>query len=223
MQSKSWIVLLAALAAAVPATGFAAKLSKEDAEAYYYLGILYGREMAKLGLSEEEAEAAIKGLRAAALGEAEALDEPALRARLQELQGAKDAARAADEKARADAYLAQMAGEPGAVRTNSGIVYRQIEAGSGASPDSNSTVVAHYHGTLRDGSIFDSSVERGQPFRASLQQVIPCWREGIPLMKEGGRAKLTCPSAVAYGDMGSGDIPGGAAITFEIELIEVVD
>jgi hypothetical protein len=87
----------------------------------------------------------------------------------------------------------------------------------------DSTVKAHYHGTLRDGSVFDSSVDRGEPFTSSLARVIPCWREAIPTIKEGGKSKITCPAEVAYGERGSGAIPGGAALTFEVELIEVVE
>jgi len=95
--------------------------------------------------------------------------------------------------------------------------------GTGDSPTPASTVKAHYHGTLRDGTVFDSSVDRGEPFTSTLNKVIPCWGEAIPTMKEGGKSKITCPSNLAYGDRGAGAIPPGAALTFEVELIEVVN
>jgi FKBP-type peptidyl-prolyl cis-trans isomerase FkpA len=102
-------------------------------------------------------------------------------------------------------------------------VYVEVQAGKGTQPIATSAVTAHYKGTLRDGTVFDSSYERGNPLTISLNQVIPCWTEGIAMMKEGGKSKLTCPSKIAYGDNGSGSIPPGAALTFEVELIEVVE
>ncbi len=88
-----------------------------------------------------------------------------------------------------------------------------------ASPTS---ATVHYHGTLRDGTVFDSSVERGQPAQFALNRVIPCWTEGLQLMKVGGKAKLVCPPEIAYGDRGAGQlIKPGAALTFEVELISI--
>ena len=85
------------------------------------------------------------------------------------------------------------------------------------------TVKVHYHGTLRDGSVFDSSVDRGTPAQFSLNRVIPCWTEGVGMMKVGGKSKLVCPSVIAYGERGAPPkIPGNAALTFEVELIEIV-
>ena len=79
----------------------------------------------------------------------------------------------------------------------------------------------HYHGTLRDGTVFDSSVDRGEPATFALNQVIPCWTEGVSLMKVGGKSKLVCPPDIAYGDSGRPGIPGGATLVFEVELIEI--
>ena len=124
--------------------------------------------------------------------------------------------------AQADDYLDAMAAEEGAVTTSSGLVYRELRAGDGASPSVRNTVKAHYHGTLADGTVFDSSVERGEPLALPLTRVIKCWQEGIPMMKVGGKAKLTCPSDIAYGNRGAGAIPPGATLTFEVELIEIL-
>lgn len=122
----------------------------------------------------------------------------------------------------ADDYLAEMAAQEGAVTTPSGLIYQELVPGTGKSPNANSVVRAHYHGTLADGTVFDSSVERGQPFESPLNRVIQCWQEGIPMMKEGGVSKLTCPASIAYGDRGAGPIPPGTTLTFEVELIAVV-
>ncbi len=112
--------------------------------------------------------------------------------------------------------------QTGPVTTSSGLVYEELLAGQGESPSISSVVKAHYHGTLADGTVFDSSVDRGDPLVIPLNRVIQCWQEGIPMMKTGGKAKLTCPAAIAYGDRGVGAIPAGATLSFEVELLEIV-
>jgi len=109
-----------------------------------------------------------------------------------------------------------------AKQTESGLVYCPMKEGDGASPTLQSTVEVHYHGTLTDGTVFDSSVERGQTISFPLGGVIKGWQEGLQLMKEGGKATLICPSDIAYGDAGSGEvIPPGATLKFEVELFKV--
>lgn len=129
------------------------------------------------------------------------------------------------EKARGKEYLEKAAKEEGAVRTKSGFVYLELRKGTGVKPWASNTVKVHYVGTLVDGKVFDSSVARGQPAVFPLKQVIRCWTEGVQMMKVGGKAKLVCPSDLAYGDggMGGGLIPGGATLVFEVELLEIVD
>ncbi len=93
----------------------------------------------------------------------------------------------------------------------------------GESPTRTNTVRVHYHGTLRDGTVFDSSVDRGAPFVTKLTSVIPCWTEGVQKMRVGGKARLVCPSQIAYRDRGSPPhIKPGATIAFDVELIEIV-
>ena len=111
--------------------------------------------------------------------------------------------------------------EPGAVKTESGLIYFETKAGSGASPTATDTVKVHYTGTLIDGTEFDSSRSRGEPAEFPLGGVIKCWTEGLQKMKPGGRAKLVCPSEIAYGDRGRPKIPGGATLLFDVELLEV--
>jgi len=109
-----------------------------------------------------------------------------------------------------------------AKKTESGLVYCSMKEGTGKTPSASSTVEVHYHGTLTDGTVFDSSVERGQTISFPLGGVIKGWQEGLKLMKEGGKATLVIPSDLAYGDSGSGDvIPPGATLKFEVELFKV--
>ena len=129
----------------------------------------------------------------------------------------------AQTQAPADPVLKAAAVEKGAVVTPSGLVYLSLKDGSGASPTATDTVKVHYRGTFPDGREFDSSIKRGQPAEFPLNRVIPCWTEGVQKMKPGGKAKLTCPSAIAYGERGAGGtIPPNATLLFEVELISVV-
>ena len=108
--------------------------------------------------------------------------------------------------------------------TASGLQYEVLEAGSGPSPSSQSTVVTHYHGTLVDGTVFDSSIERGQPAEFGVNQVIPGWTEALQLMSVGDKWRIACPPHLAYGEQGAGDsIPPNTALVFEIHLIDIKD
>ena len=122
-----------------------------------------------------------------------------------------------DESA-SKAYLEKAAAAPGAVRTPSGLIYRELRAGTGTSPVATDTVNVSYKGTLVDGTKFDSN----DGIKFPLNRVIPCWTEGVQKMKVGGKSELVCPSSIAYGDRGSPpDIPGGATLIFEIELLGI--
>ncbi|MEP6790974.1 MAG: FKBP-type peptidyl-prolyl cis-trans isomerase [Ramlibacter sp.] len=108
------------------------------------------------------------------------------------------------------------------ITTKSGLVYQALKEGSGVSPSATDTVEVHYRGTFLDGKEFDSSYKRGKSIEFPLNRVIPCWTEGVQLMKPGGKAKLTCPPAIAYGERGAGGvIPPNATLNFEIELVSV--
>jgi FKBP-type peptidyl-prolyl cis-trans isomerase FkpA len=122
----------------------------------------------------------------------------------------------------ADPVIAKAAAESGAVTTASGLVYRSLKDGNGASPAATDTVRVHYKGTFPDGKEFDSSYSRGQPAEFPLNRVIKCWTEGVQKMKVGGKAKLACPAAVAYGERGAGGvIPPNATLLFEVELLGI--
>jgi FKBP-type peptidyl-prolyl cis-trans isomerase FkpA len=119
--------------------------------------------------------------------------------------------------------LTRSAAEKGAVVKPSGLVFLSTKAGDGATPKATDTVKVHYRGQLTDGKEFDSSYKRGQPATFPLNGVIKCWTEGLQLMKVGGKAKLTCPAAIAYGErsVGGGLIPAGSVLQFEVELLDI--
>ena len=124
--------------------------------------------------------------------------------------------------AQSDALVAAAAREPQAFVTASGLVYRLLHEGNGDTPEAGDTVQVHYRGTFADGREFDSSYKRNQPSVFPLKGVIKCWTEGVQLMKVGGKAKLTCPAALAYGARGAGSaVPPNTTLQFEIELLAI--
>lgn len=121
-----------------------------------------------------------------------------------------------------NAPLDAAAKEAGAVVTGSGLVFRSLKDGSGAKPGASDVVKVHYRGTFPDGKEFDSSYSRGTPIEFPLNRVIPCWTEGLQRMAVGSKAKLTCPSRIAYGERGAGGvIPPNATLVFEVELLGI--
>jgi FKBP-type peptidyl-prolyl cis-trans isomerase FkpA len=119
------------------------------------------------------------------------------------------------------AFLAKAASEPGAIKTPSGLIYKELKPGTGASPAAEDKVKVNYRGTFVNGKEFDSSYSRHEPAEFALNGVIRCWTEGVQKMKPGGKARLVCPSDIAYGDQGRPGIPGGSTLIFEIELLSV--
>lgn len=112
--------------------------------------------------------------------------------------------------------------EKGSVKTNSGMVYQSLKEGKGKSPNASSTVEVNYRGTLTNGKEFDSSYKRNQSISFPLSGVIPCWTEGVQMMKVGGKAKLVCPPELAYGSRGAGGaVPPNATLIFEVELLNI--
>ena len=119
-------------------------------------------------------------------------------------------------------FAAAAAKAKGAIVTPSGLVYLSLKDGSGASPAAADVVKVHYRGTLANGTEFDSSFKRNEPAQFPLNGVIPCWTEGVQRMKVGGKARLTCPPAIAYGERGAGGaVPPNATLQFEVELLDI--
>lgn len=205
---------------AAPASGTTPETDEQ--QTLYGIGVMMAQNLGQLALSDAELDQVIAGLRDAASGAEVKVDLQSIAPKVQAFAQSRAMKAAETEKAAAQAFADEMAGQAGAERTESGMVYIELAAGDGASPGATDKVKVHYHGTLRDGSVFDSSVDRGQPIDFGLNQVIPCWTEGLQKMKVGGKAKLVCPSDIAYGDGGRPPkIPGGATLVFEVELLGI--
>jgi FKBP-type peptidyl-prolyl cis-trans isomerase FkpA len=213
------IVLPAILMAQTPAPK--PDLATDDEKAIYSLGLAIYPKLAPLELSAGEIEIFVRGLRDAAAGKP-VLDLKEWGPKIDQFTRERTGRAAEREKAAGKAYLEKAAAEPSAVKTPSGMVYRELTPGTGASPAATDKVKVHYRGTLVNGTEFDSSYRRNEPAQFPLNGVIPCWTEGVQKMKAGGKASLVCPSDLAYGDRGRPSIPGGATLVFEIELLEVL-
>jgi FKBP-type peptidyl-prolyl cis-trans isomerase FkpA len=193
----------------------------DDQKTIYALGLAVQRSLGQFDLSAAEVDILKRAVGDAAIGKpAIPLDE--WQDRIQPLAAARGRRMAVREKAASVTYLARAAAEAGAVKTDSGLVYRELSPGTGASPKASDVVRVHYRGTLINGTEFDSSYKRNEPAEFPLGEVIGCWTEGVQRMKVGGKARLVCPSSIAYGDEGRPSIPGGAALIFEIELLAII-
>ena len=194
----------------------------EEQKVFYFLGTVLNQNLTVLDLSEEEFDLMLAGLQAAHKDEAPELEEATYGVKLRDLTGERVRRSQLAEAEEGKAFAADMAKTAGAVVTDSGLIYIESTAGTGVQPTGSSRVKAHYTGTLRDGTVFDSSVQRGQPLEIGLNQVIPCWTQGIAMMKEGGKATLVCPPDIAYGEAAQGAIPPNSTLIFEVELLEVL-
>jgi FKBP-type peptidyl-prolyl cis-trans isomerase FkpA len=212
----------AAAAPKLAAPAAPAPLTTDDDKTIYAIGLSLGRSLSMFNLTPAEVEIVKRALSDSAAGKP-AVELSEWAPKIQPLMSNRMAAVAEKEKASSAVYLAKVAAEPGAVKTGSGLVYRELKAGAGESPKATDTVKVHYRGTLIDGTEFDSSYKRNEPTQFPLNGVIKCWTEGVQRMKAGGKSMLACPSDLAYGDQGSPPkIPGGATLLFEIELLEIV-
>ncbi|HZR82327.1 MAG TPA: FKBP-type peptidyl-prolyl cis-trans isomerase [Candidatus Binatia bacterium] len=189
----------------------------------YALGVALSRNLATFNLTPAEVETVSKGLVDGALGkEPKDLDVNKMGPKFQELAKARAAVIADKEKKTGKEFIEKMSKEKGATKTDSGMVYIPTQEGTGTTPKATDRVKVHYHGTLQDGTVFDSSVERGQPATFPLNGVIACWTEGVQKMKVGGKAKLVCPSDLAYGDRGAPPkIKPGSTLVFDVELLGI--
>jgi FKBP-type peptidyl-prolyl cis-trans isomerase len=138
-----------------------------------------------------------------------------------ELAQKRAAAGSEEAKKKGQEFAANVAKEKSATKLESGVVIRTITAGNGPSPAAEDVVKVHYEGKLIDGTVFDSSVKRGEPAEFPLNRVVPCWTEALQKMKKGEKAQVVCPSEVAYGERGAPpNIPPGATLSFEVELLD---
>ena len=142
--------------------------------------------------------------------------------KMQEQAAAKAEAAAVENLAKGNEFLAANKDKPGVQTTESGLQYEVVRAGNGDQPGETDVVKVHYKGTLLDGTVFDSSYDRGEPAEFGLNQVIPGWSEGVALMKVGSKYTFWIPASLAYGESGGGPIPPNSMLTFEVELLEIV-
>jgi FKBP-type peptidyl-prolyl cis-trans isomerase FkpA/FKBP-type peptidyl-prolyl cis-trans isomerase FklB len=211
------LILRGAAFAAAP------ELVTEDQKTLYALGLTLSRSLGSFKLTAEELGFVQEGLADGILNREKKLDPTAYSSQIQALQQSRMAAVAEGEKKAGDEFAAKAATEKGATKTASGLVYTETAPGTGEQPKATDKVKVHYTGRLADGTVFDSSVERGTPATFPLNGVIKCWTEALQLMKVGGKAKIVCPSSIAYGDQGRmPTIKPGATLIFDVELIEIV-
>ena len=202
--------------------GGSVKLDTDDQKTLYALGLILGRNVKGFNLTASELDTVKAGMTDEALGKKPQVELEQYGPKVNQLRNKRMSAKAEDEKKKGKAFEDKAAQEPGAERTPSGLVFKSLGGGSGESPKNTDTVKVNYKGTLTDGTEFDSSYKRGQPAEFPLMGVIPCWTEGLQKMKVGEKARLVCPSNIAYGDQGRPPtIPGGATLVFEVELVGI--
>jgi len=187
----------------------------------YALGMMLSQNLKKQGFDEVNPDELAKGFKEGLAGNAE-LELASANATIQSYLQEKQEAAGAEARKGGEEFLAENAKRPEVKVTDSGLQYEVLKEGTGSRPTATETVEVHYHGTLIDGTVFDSSVERGQTIEFPLNRVIPGWTEGVQLMQEGAKYRFFIPWNLAYGERGSAPkIPPYAALIFDVELFEV--
>jgi FKBP-type peptidyl-prolyl cis-trans isomerase FkpA len=218
---RSVVVVLACFV--IPVGALAQEPKSDEDKAFYAIGYSLAERLGPFALTAAELEMVKAGLADGVLGRERKADPRAYMEKIQQIRTSRAAVVAAAEKKAGDAFLAKAASAAGARKTASGLVITTLTPGIGPSPKATDKVKVHYHGTLTDGSVFDSSVQRGQPATFPLNGVIKCWTEGVQLMKVGGKSRLVCPAELAYGERGAPPrIKPGATLIFDVELLEIV-
>ena len=216
-------ILTTLLTILIAATTYAADAPKnEDQKTLYAIGQSVSKSLSIFSLTPDELELVVQGLRDEQSGTKSEIDPAIYSSKIQELAKARRKAQSDKLAPLNKEFLEKAAQEKEAVKTSTGLVYIPLREGTGASPKATDTVSVNYRGTLTDGKEFDSSYKRGKSIEFKLNGVIPCWTEGVQKMKTGGKARLVCPSSIAYGDNGAGElILPGATLSFEVELLEI--
>lgn len=198
-------------------------LKSEEDKTLYSVGAMFGERLQNMKLSDAQIEAIVAGVRESAGGKASRVNVQEYAPKVRDFFNDRMKVMAEDNKKTGQGYVDSFVAKEGATKTESGLAFKVIQEGTGANPKAEDTVRVHYHGTLIDGTVFDSSVERGQPVNFPLNRVIPGWTEGLQKVKAGGKIKLVIPANLAYGDAGAPPkIPGGSTLIFDVELLEIV-
>lgn len=214
------IALMLVLVGPAAAESTAGSMS-EDEKTLYAIGVHMGNMVRAMALDEAELATVERGLEDQAFSRDLQIDVSDYKQKMNKFVTDRLAANAAKERVVSEKFLEEAAARPGAVRTDSGMIYLESRVGTGPSPGPTDHVKVHYRGTLANGTVFDSSIDRGEPAVFSLNAVIPCWTEALQRMKVGGQASITCPAEIAYGDRGAGPIKPGAALHFEVQLLGI--
>ncbi len=217
------ILVLLIVGCTRPAVPAKVELETDEQKTLYAIGVALSQQLQAFTLTDEEIEFVNAGLADGALQRPSKVEMQTYGPKIKELAQQRVAAVVKRQIESSKAFLEKAAAEPGAVTTDSGAIVTPIKEGTGATPKAEDTVKVHYQGTLTDGTVFDSSVERGEPVTLPLSGVIKCWTEGVQKIKVGGKSRLVCPADVAYGNRGAPpNIKPGATLVFEIELLDIV-
>jgi len=218
MSSMSW---------AVDNVQTSGTLTSEEAKVAYSLGFIFGKNNAA-AIENLDIDKFVAGFKDGYKGQQGLLSEEDIKKTLTNYKERRMAEAQADfqkqsteNKVRGESYLTENAKKTGVTTTSTGLQYEVLTQGTGIQPKPTDTVEVHYEGKLTDGTIFDSSIQRGQTASFRLDQVITGWTEGLQLMKAGSKYRFTIPSGLAYGEMGAGTIPPNAVLIFDVELIKV--
>lgn len=200
-------------------------LKTEDEKTLYALGLVFANQLSALKLTPAELQLVEAGMTDGVLKKKAQVELEAYGPKIKPMADARMAAGTAEEKKKGTAYLATIAAKPGVKKTESGLLLETVTAGTGKSPVANDKVKVNYKGMLIDGKVFDSSEKHGGPYGvtvAGTPPIIKCWNEALVLMKVGGKAKIYCPAELSYGDRPNGEIPAGASLIFDLEVVEIV-
>lgn len=198
-------------------------LKTEEDKTFYAMGFMLGANLQRLNLKDQELGALYTGIVDSAKGNDAAVEMAAYQPKIQEMFKARMEMASKNQKEGGQKFIDDyIKKNPEAKKTESGLVYHILKEGTGKMPKAEDSVEVHYHGQLTDGTVFDSSVDRGKTITFPLNRVIKGWTEGLQLVKEGGKVRLIIPADLAYGDAGAPPkIPGGATLQFEVELFKV--
>jgi FKBP-type peptidyl-prolyl cis-trans isomerase FkpA len=222
-MKRLFVFLVAAgLVAAGSARAADPELKTDDDKTFYALGLVIANQLSAFRLTPAELELVKTGITDGTLKKTPKVELDAYGPKIKPLADTRMSAGAADEKKKGKAYLDGLASKPNIKKTASGLMYETVLEGKGKAPAATDKVKVNYKGTLIDGKVFDASEKHGGPATFGVDQVIKCWTEGLQLMKTGGKAKLYCPAELAYGDHPTGEIPAGATLVFEVELLDIV-
>lgn len=197
------------------------ELKTEEEKTFYAIGTMFGSRLTQLAMTDAEIDSLAMGLKDAAKNVKQKVDPMAYQQKIQDMFKTRMEKEAKEVKKKSAAFIDNFVKE-GATKTASGLAYKHIVEGTGATPKETDVVKVHYHGTLTDGTVFDSSRERGKEVTFPLNRVIKGWTEGLQLMKVGGKTKFMIPSDLGYGDAGAPPkIKGGDTLVFEVELLGI--